>query len=58
MGLNGIGWDECSPAYADDLVIIWASINEIKTSVEKLFKASQNMDLMRRRLNTWSCQDK
>jgi sorting nexin-29 len=33
-------------AYADDLVILGSSINEIKTSAEKLFKASQNMDLI------------
>jgi len=33
-------------AYADDLVILGASINEIQTSPEKLFKASQNMGLL------------
>jgi len=33
-------------AYADDLVILEASINEIKTSAKKRFKASQNMGLI------------
>jgi hypothetical protein len=33
-------------AYADDLVILGLSINEIKTSAEKLFKASQNIGLI------------
>jgi len=33
-------------AYADDLVILKASINEIKTSAKKLFKANQNMSLI------------
>lgn len=33
-------------AYANDLVILGTSINEIKTSAEKLFKVSQNMGLI------------
>jgi hypothetical protein len=33
-------------AYTDDLVILGSSINEIKTSTEKLFKASKNMGLI------------
>lgn len=33
-------------AYAEDLVILEASIKEIKTSAKKLFKAKQNIGLI------------